>query len=83
MGPHWTSPHLDSNSTLDSLRQAPIRWRRSSFCITGDCVEVMAGEDLVRVRDSKDAWSAVLTFTASEWGAFVQGVRNGEFDVVH
>ena len=32
------------------------------------------------VRDSKNAKGPVLGFTPGEWGAFVGGVRNGEFD---
>ena len=32
------------------------------------------------VRDGKNAKGPVLGFTPGEWGAFVGGVRNGEFD---
>lgn len=57
-------------------------WRKSSFCKTSDCVEVtIEKSEAVRVRDSKDPRSPVLTFTASEWEAFIQGVCNGEFDI--
>lgn len=58
----------------------------------GDCVEVTiasgadasvptkAGEpSLVLVRDSKDPEGSVLTFTFSEWEAFLDGVAKGEF----
>ncbi|MCC5577269.1 DUF397 domain-containing protein [Microtetraspora sp. AC03309] len=33
------------------------------------------------VRDSKDRNGPVLTFTPSEWSAFIGGVRDGEFDI--
>jgi hypothetical protein len=36
--------------------------------------------DVIMVRDSKNAKGPVLGFTLGEWGAFVGGVRNGEFD---
>lgn len=75
-----TSP--ESASTKASDRHTGQRWVKSSLSYAnGDCVEV-AGlpEGLIGVRDSKDASSAVLRFTASEWEAFIGGVKNGEFD---
>jgi len=38
-------------------------------------------EDRVLVRDSKEPDGAVLTFTHSEWRAFVGGATDGEFDL--
>jgi hypothetical protein len=35
----------------------------------------------VAVRDSKDHSGPVLVFTASEWRAFVAGVKDGQFDL--
>jgi len=43
------------------------------------CVAVRIG-DTVDVRDSKSASSPTLSFTRPEWSAFIQGVKNGEFD---
>jgi hypothetical protein len=34
----------------------------------------------VFVRDSKHLDEGFLKFTAEEWGAFIRGVKNGEFD---
>jgi hypothetical protein len=60
----------------------PRRFRRSSFCGEGSCVEVAAlpGDEIV-IRDSKDPRPDAprLTFTAAEWDAFVAGVTAGEF----
>lgn len=53
-------------------------FERSVFCVNGDCVEVARGAT-VAVRDSKNP-SVVLEFTASEWRAFVAGVKDGQFD---
>jgi hypothetical protein len=33
------------------------------------------------MRDSKDRSGPVLVFTRSEWQAFVDGVKSGEFDL--
>ncbi len=54
---------------------------RLSFS-NGNCVEVVSLPDgEIGVRDSKDRGRGpVLRFTSEEWGAFIGGVRNGEFD---
>lgn len=58
-------------------------WRKSTRSNAGgDCVEVagnLPGE--VGVRDSKDPTGPVLVFTPSAWAAFVEGVKDGEFDL--
>ncbi|WP_328303161.1 DUF397 domain-containing protein [Actinomycetospora sp. NBC_00405] len=53
--------------------------RTSSFCSDGSCVGVAIGADGVRVVDTKT--DGALSFTASEWAAFVAGVKAGEFDL--
>jgi hypothetical protein len=48
----------------------------------GDCVEVAGNlPGIVALRDTKDPDGAVLIFTNEEWGAFLDGVRAGEFDL--
>lgn len=58
-------------------------WKRSSFCEASGCVEVGAmraeEHDLVLVRDTLGG--PILTFTQEEWGAFIAGVKAGEFDL--
>lgn len=54
-------------------------WRKSSRSPSGaDCVEVRVRDDEVHVRNSHDPDGPVLTFTRSEWSAFVEGVADGE-----
>ena len=55
-------------------------YRTSSYCSMGNCVEVGRSADgVVLVRDTKDR-ALQLAFTDDEWGAFVAGVKAGEFD---
>lgn len=60
-----------------------IDWRKSTLSGGGDnCVEVAVATDgsgAVGVRDSKNPKGPVLVFSSSEWAAFVDGVRLGEF----
>jgi hypothetical protein len=58
-------------------------WRKSSFSDGngGDCVEVAPTRDeTIAVRHSKDPDGPLITYTRSEFRAFVAGVKAGEFD---
>jgi hypothetical protein len=59
-----------------------MAWQKSSFSGGSDdnCVEVRLVEGGTEVRHSKDTAGPTLTYTTAEWAAFVDGVRNGEFD---
>lgn len=45
----------------------------------GQCVAVKRDNKAVRVKDTKTG--DVLTFSHDEWRAFINGVKNNEFDV--
>lgn len=55
-------------------------WHKSSHSSANGCVEVAWVEGQIAVRDSKDRQGPALVFTPTEWQAFLQGVRGGEFD---
>jgi hypothetical protein len=57
------------------------QWRKSSHSGVGGCVEVHLTGDLIIVRHSKAPDDGQLVFTPVEWQAFVEGVRDGEFDL--
>jgi len=48
----------------------------------GNCVEVAFIDDVVGVRDSKDPEKAPHVYTRSEWAAFLDGAKKGEFDLL-
>jgi hypothetical protein len=55
---------------------------KSSHCVypPGGCVEVAAKDGIIAVRDAKNP-EQILRFNKAEWSAFVDGVKNGEFDL--
>jgi len=62
-------------------QSAQAVWRKARACANSECVEVAALADGVAVRGSRTP-DVVLTFTPAEWGAFLHGVKAGEFDDV-
>ncbi|HEY6424197.1 MAG TPA: DUF397 domain-containing protein [Pseudonocardiaceae bacterium] len=58
-----------------------LRFRTSSLCSKGGCVEVAAlPNGGAAVRDTKNRTREPLMFDGQEWADFVAGVKNGEFD---
>jgi hypothetical protein len=57
-----------------------LNWLKSQFCGNSACVEVAASNGSYFVRDSKNPNGPRLDFDQSEWTAFVEGVRAGNFD---
>ena len=72
-----------NNETARNKPCCGAKFQTSSFCNSGHCVAVArpTDNDSVMVRDTKTTDARVLTFTRSEWTAFVKGVKNNEFDV--
>ena len=69
-------------SALYALDLSNVTWRKSkrSEEVFIECVEVAElGGGAVAVRDSNNRTRPDLRFTASEWKAFLDGVRDGEF----
>ena len=59
-----------------------VTWRKSRYSEVdmNECVEVAElGNGAVAMRDSNNLHRPDLRFTASEWAAFLNGVRDGEF----
>jgi hypothetical protein len=57
-----------------------VGWRKSSKSTGQDCVEVRLSGESVQVRNSRDRFGPVFSFSAAHWSAFLAGIRSGEFD---
>lgn len=59
-----------------------LTWAKAKASGAGNnCVEVARTPDGVFLRDSKDPAGPILAFNCAEWAAFLNGARNGEFDL--
>lgn len=67
---------------MSEPEHASLAWRKSSASPDGSsCVEVATGPEFVYVRNSRHGGGPVLAFLREEWGAFIVGVHNGEFEL--
>jgi hypothetical protein len=68
-------------SRVDGAR---TQWIRSSRCDNSgpNCVEVRRTNGTVVVRDSADPNGPILAFSPDEWRRFLDGARDGDFDLV-
>lgn len=56
-------------------------WRSAPGEAGGSTVEVAFVDDLIGVRNGAEPDGPVLVFTQAEWDAFVEGAKDGEFDL--
>ena len=67
---------------MTHLDFSDARWRKAHVSGDGGCVEVAYAGGAVGVRDSKARGAGpVLVFSESEWAAFLNGARSGEFEL--
>jgi hypothetical protein len=61
-------------------------WRKTSFCASGECVEVARLNGMIVLRSSNGPRGISMgstrrvRYTTDEWQSFIQGVKAGEFD---
>jgi Domain of unknown function (DUF397) len=56
-------------------------WRSAPGEPGGNTVEVAFVDDLIGLRNGAEPEGPVLVFTQAEWDAFVEGAKDGEFDI--
>jgi hypothetical protein len=57
-----------------------IQYRKSTFSGGDCCVEIATPPGRVLVRDTKDRTRPPAAFSSAAWAAFVDSVREREFD---
>ena len=55
-------------------------WKKSTRSGANGCVEVNADLPDVRVRDSKDPHSPIISFAPESWKTFIEQIRAGRYD---
>lgn len=66
---------------MSNSMQSRIAWQKSTASGSGNCVEVAFVDGSVLVRHSRNPSGLALSFSSSEWAAFLVGTRNSEFDL--
>lgn len=56
------------------------RWRKSSFSVDNNCVEIAEVGDTIAVRNSNWPDGGTVEFTRAEMSAWIAGCKAGEFD---
>jgi len=74
-----SSPVLTDAEPEHGRAERTAVWLKSSFCQSGECVEVSAVDGMVLLRDSKAPQAGTLRFSSDEFDAFVRGAVAGEF----
>ena len=64
--------------TYEGAGQAAFR--RSSFCGTGECIEVAQRNGVIVLRDSTQPQSRMLNYAPEDWRSFVGRIKAGRFD---
>lgn len=56
-----------------------VAWRKSSFCVQGECAEVARRDNVILMRSSISP-RKLVRYTPEEFKALLLGMRAGEFD---
>jgi hypothetical protein len=57
-----------------------LSWRVAQRCNGGECVRVAAHGDSIMIGHTEYRDGPVISYTRAEWAAFVEGIKQGEFD---
>lgn len=52
-----------------------LRWRKSSFSASGNCLEVAIQDESVHIRDSKYGNETTISISYSAWRKFLRTVQ--------
>ena len=57
-----------------------LSWLVARNCDGGNCIRVAPNADMIVIGDSKNPDGPSLSYSRAEWAAFVEGIRQGDFD---
>jgi hypothetical protein len=80
--PRFRRPALRPWARLTPPTVEEFNWLVAQNCNGGTCIRVATHEEQIVIGDSKNPRGPVLTYSRSEWAAFVDGVREGDFDSI-
>jgi hypothetical protein len=75
-GRYKPSPKWNGRKAHRGFVCGPGTWADTAWCVA-----VKRNKKTVQVRDTKDMTNTTLSFTKKEWQVFVQGIKDGSFDV--
>lgn len=78
----YTRPSLIRRARSKPLTASELNWRVAQSCNGGACIQVASYGEQIVIGDSKNPRGPILSYTRSEWHAFVDGIRQGDFDGV-
>jgi hypothetical protein len=52
-----------------------VIWRKSSFSVNGDCVEIAIQNESVLIRDTKDRNGGIISVSCSAWRELIQAIQ--------
>jgi len=64
---------------LLEARDETGKWRRSTFCADGACVEIAEEGDRVLMRDAKNTGQQALDFDRVVWTHFMDDIKSEHF----
>lgn len=67
---------------MDMRAFSNVAWKKSTRSGgLGECVEVATADEVVAMRDSKDITGPMLVIPHDSWEAFLDAVKDSEFDL--
>ena len=57
------------------MSEPTLKWIRSTYCADNTCVEAATNGDRILLRDSKNPERPALSFSRSEWSAFLDQIQ--------
>jgi Domain of unknown function (DUF397) len=71
---------MSEKMMLSDAERSELFWIKAHSSGGGACVEMASIVGGVAIRDSKDPEGPILLYTPTEFSAFLEGARHGEFD---